>query len=353
MLRLIADDGLGPLAHVVPDQYGERVGLEVAMADLDRQAHTWDGSRTHPKAVGFSWDDEDASDRRWWPQGLTTSADAAAVSSDVLPRQRRVLLTAWYAKEPEGSGAATRLSLVDLDAGRAGPRYAHVLLVIPQRDDVSGTIGARPITVHAGGLVWCGQHLLLADTRRGLRVFDLANLTRLDGRGHQWPGFRFVLPQSGWWRARAEGDTQPLRWSFASLDTTEPTALSLIAGEYARDGAAARLARFALDPDTGSLMAAGAVEVIRAGLTSMQGAVRVHGTYVVCSSRGRLHRGQMWTGRPGGGPWTRHPRALPVGPEDLSYDPGSGLLWIQTEYPGRRCVLNRPLPGGLTPAARR
>lgn len=303
--------------------------------------------------MGFTWDDEDAKDRRWWPQGLTTSADAAAVPSDVLPAQQHVLLSAWYAKQPERSGAATRLSLVDLDAGPAGPRYAHVLLVIPQRDDGSGEISVRPITVHAGGLAWCGHQLLVADTRRGLRVFDLANMTRLDGRAEGWPGFRFVLPQSGWWRARAEGDERPLRWSFVSLDTTEPAALSLVAGEYARDGTDARLARFALDPDTGSLLAGGAVEVIRAGLTSMQGAVRVHGTYVVCSSRGRLQRGQLWTSRPGGGPWTRHARALPVGPEDLSYDPGSGLLWTQTEYPGRRCVLNRPLPAGLTPAARR
>ncbi|CAN5899469.1 hypothetical protein BH20ACT6_BH20ACT6_01240 [soil metagenome] len=349
-LNLAPDDGAAPLARTVADQLGDRVGLVGALGELDRQAGAADVPGADSETTGVGWDAADAGDRNWWPQGLTTSADAAAVPRGGAPPGRRILLSAWYAKQPEHSGAATRVSIVDLDAGPPGPRYAHAVLVAPHRDN---PIHSRPVKVHAGGLAWCGERLLVADTRRGVRVFDLGDLVRLPTGTRRWRGFRFVLPQCGWWRAGAHGDTRPLRWSFISLDTTEAGALSLVAGEYARDGDDARLARFALDPYTGQPLQPAPVEVVRTELASMQGAVRVHGTYVVSTSRGPCRRGRLWTGSPGLGPWTRHERALPVGPEDLSYEPLHRRLWTQTEYPGRRYVLSRPLPPGVRPGARR
>ena len=68
----------------------------------------------------------------------------------------------------------------------------------------------------------------------------------------------------------------------------------------------------------------------------MQGAAIVGDTYYVTSSRGRYRLGQMYVGQPGR--FRRFPRALPVGPEDITYWPSTDLLWSLTEYPGRRFV---------------
>jgi len=291
--------------------------------DLDRQA----GQTAVPgaRAVGFAWDRADGSTRTWWPQGLTTSADAAAAPGSDLGG-RRVLLCGWYAKRRGGGHAATRVSVVDVTDLQA-PRYAHVQLL---------DAGLEPVRVHAGGLAWCGDLLLVADTRRGIRVFDLCTVFRsADG------GFR--LSQCGSWTPDQAQPTPPLRWSFLSVDRTAPGELSLVAGEYNRYGSGARLARWALDPDTCLPRTTAPDEVIRTDITSMQGVVRVDGTYVVSASHGRIRRGHLWTGRPGG-QWVKHAGALPVGPEDLAYDPETQRLWTLTEHPGQRYVLSLALP---------
>jgi hypothetical protein len=60
---------------------GGPVGVDAVLADLNRKA-----SRTFVlgrgrlgRAVdwGFAWDREDRGDERWWPQGVSTSADAS------------------------------------------------------------------------------------------------------------------------------------------------------------------------------------------------------------------------------------------------------------------------------------
>lgn len=236
-------------------------------------------------------------------------------------------MSAWYAKGRGDEHVATRVSVVDLTADGSSPHYAHVQLV-------EG--GGRPVQMHAGGLAWCRSRLLVADTWRGIRVFDLREVERAgDGA--------FALPQIGSWAPSAWADSRPLRWSFLSLDATEPDELLLVAGEYDQRGAGARLARWAADSETGLPVTSEPEEIVPVDIPSMQGAVRVDGTYVVAASAGRRRRGHLWTGRAEGG-WRQHREVLPVGPEDLSYDRVAGRLWTQTEYPGRRAVLSLPLP---------
>jgi hypothetical protein len=74
----------------------------------------------------------------------------------------------------------------------------------------------------------------------------------------------------------------------------------------------------------------------------MQGATRVNGIYQVSASRGAKRPGNLYTGGAGG--FTRHAGALPIGPEDLSYEPRGDRLWTVTEYPGRRVVVAVPRP---------
>jgi hypothetical protein len=152
-----------------------------------------------------------------------------------------------------------------------------------------------------------------------------------------------ALPQA---RAPRQGPRQrscALRWSFISLDRSDPDEPWLIAGEYDRKGTGTRIARFALDPATGRPAAhSGAVEVIEAGIASMQGATRINGVYHVSASHGAERPGHLYTGGVDG--FIQHQQRLPVGPEDLSYEAGADRLWTLTEYPGKRVVVAVPRP---------
>ena len=54
---------------------GGRVGLRGVLGDLNRRARAV--RVPAPAAVwGFRWDRDDMCSPRWWPQGITTSADA-------------------------------------------------------------------------------------------------------------------------------------------------------------------------------------------------------------------------------------------------------------------------------------
>jgi hypothetical protein len=79
-------------------------------------------------------------------------------------------------------------------------------------------------------------------------------------------------------------------------------------------------------------------EAYRVDLPSMQGATAIAGKFSVSSSRGASTPGSIYTFTKTGGP-TEHPRALPPGPEDLSYWQSRDQLWTLAEHPGNRSVL--------------
>ncbi len=232
--------------------------------------------------------------------------------------------------------------MFDLESGR----YRHVLLVQPTLTD--GVPGVKPLQVHAGGLVWAGDHLHVAATAKGfwtarlddvLRVPDSSTgpadaAVRRDGFG-----YRYLLPVNTSYRGGAEDGDGRLRYSFFSRDGSD-----LVVGEYATGAASRRLARVPLDPAT--LLPAGesVPDVLGDGVGNMQGAVRVggpDGPWYATTSHGRSRLGSVWTGRPGD--LTRHRWATPMGPEDLSHDPDTDTLWSVTEHPLARwiCAMKR------------
>ena len=130
---------------------------------------------------GFRWNDGDEATERWWPQGITTSADASD-AEDI--DGRRLLVTSWYSKTVRGENRGSRITVVDIDT----LEYRHVLLVVPERTR-GGEVELKPLLVHAGGLVWCGPYLHVAGTRRGLfscLVDDIIRV-RLDRRRVRLP----------------------------------------------------------------------------------------------------------------------------------------------------------------------
>lgn len=302
-----------------------RLGVDGVLAELDRRA-TWTDVPGEAAGRGFRWDDRDVRTPRWYPQGITAAPDRDGV-----------LLTSWYGRGLWGRFVlGSRISVVSL--GDQAPRYAHVRLVEERR--VAGVRRLRRVPVHAGGLAWYGDHLFVAASSGGLRVFRTADVER---RRTRWRGrgTRYVLPQAGAYAARTDVDGTPVTYSFLSLARIDGQD-QLVAGEYGRKGTGRhRLLRFGLDPATGLLAtgpggSADPVEVGE-GVPRMQGATVVDGTWFVTASAGEGNPGDLWVGRPGD--LVRHRGVLPTGPEDITRGHGAGELWTLTEWPGRRWVL--------------
>ncbi len=301
---------------------GGRVGLDGVLADLDRQARSSRLGRLLGRAVdqAWTWEERDNRDRRWWPQGISTSADASETEE---VGGRRLLVTTWYSHQVDGVSHGSRVSFVDVDT----LRYRHVLLV---------TAEMEPLHIHAGGLVWCGPYLHVAATARGFHTFRVEDVMRSDLHGHD-----YVLPVRFSYRAHTDTGHDRLRYSFLSLDrSASPT---LVAGEYGRGSDTTRLARFDLDaesalPRPGDDGFARPVALDEGGIVQMQGAVVARGRYHVTVSHGPWRPGSVYVGQPGD--FTAYPLAVPMGPEDLAYWPSTDRLWSVSEHPRRRWIFS-------------
>lgn len=325
---------------------GGPVGIQGVLEDLNRLATV---TRVPGSAVawGFRWDDQDSRSERWYPQGISTSADRGD-PDDV--DGRSLVCTSWYSKEVRGLAKGARLTFVDV-TDRARPRYRHVLLVEPVLSD-DGHVGLKPVKVHAGGIVWHGPYVHVAGTARGIYSFRLDDIVRVQaGRDRSRLGmsaegsvdgfgYRYLLPMRFGYDAFADDGFERMRYSFLSIDrSTVPH--HLIAGEYGRRGRTTRLVGYELDPMTALLRThedghARPLQLHEHGVEGMQGATVVDRTYYVTTSAGRWCRGSLYVGQPGA--FTRHRHVLPVGVEDIAYWPSTGQLWSLTEYPGRRYV---------------
>lgn len=328
---------------------GGRAGLGTLVGDLKYRARPSLLGRLLGRAVdrAITWDAYDRRDRVWWPQGISTSADADA-SGRVAGR--RLAVVTWYSKEVDGVSRGSRLTFLDLDT----LDYRHVLLV-DARFGAEGGLSLSGVRIHAGGLVWAGRWLHVAATARGFVTCRVDDIMRVPGDNERPDeigvfgdrvasfGHHYVLPVRFVHQAYADEGHTRLRYSFLSLDrSSDPPAL--LAGEYARGRQSTRLARFDLDPET-LLPATGEDGFSRpalheGGVVRMQGAVVARGRHHVSVSNGPWTPGSVYTGSPGA---LRHHRwAAPMGPEDLSYWPGTDHLWSVSEHPRRRWVYSMP-----------
>ena len=321
---------------------GDPVGIPGVGAGMTRQARPSRLGRALGRAVSeaFAWDAADSRDPRWWPQGVSSSADA---EPDEHVAGRPLLVTTSYARQVGGSSHGCRVTFVDLGT----LRYEHVLLVEPGVD-ADGSPTLAPVHLHAGGIVWHGPWLHLAATARGLvscRVDDVLavaapgvadRLGVVGGRVTAY-GHRFVLPVRRLLRAGAEKGRERFRYSFLALDRSEETP-ALLSGEYARGDRSRRLARYEIDRATTlpRLDDDGAARPVwlAEGVGRMQGAVVRRGQHLVSVSNGPWLPGTIHAGRPGA--LHAHRLAVPMGPEDLTYWPSTDRVWSVTEHPGRR-----------------
>jgi hypothetical protein len=343
-----------------------RVGLAGLLDGRGRRAYR---ARLRGAAtVGYRWGLVDTFTSTWWPQGIATGQHSGSP----------VIITSWFAQARRGKKMGARISIIDL-RNRAQPRYHHVLLVEPKRRD--GTVVFEPVQVHAGGIVWTGDRLLVAATHGGIREFHLGDILRTPTAGVlRRPtglfGYRHILPQAGVFSPPNDQQGKGMRYSFLSLESgsdpsavpepmpatdapaitsstdasattssTDPPATTstsnsapparqhtvrLITGEYSKNEKG-RLGRLHLTGDRSTVNDVHVPQILE-----MQGAVVHNGVWFVNASRGDKSGGDLWVGTPG--KMTRHAGVLPPGPEDNAILADRNEIWSVTEFPRKRWI---------------
>ncbi|KAF5378810.1 hypothetical protein D9615_006999 [Tricholomella constricta] len=291
---------------------------------------------------GYTWESvsgyDDLNTEKWYPQGITTSADALDVG---VYQSKNVIMIDWY--DNTGLGKGVRVSFIDRTTSTVS--YRNALLVEPYTD-ASGNANFRAVKVHGGGIMWYGNTLYVVDTSNGIRLFDLDHIYKVsagEGIGRQSStvyeafNYAYVVPQSRSYKASSLAT--PMRWSFISLDrTTTPD--SIVVGEYAADDAAppSRLVRFSIDFTTRLLTTTSSVATatwaFEVDILRMQGATSINGKFYISRSNGSS-KGDLITWVPGN-LITIHAGALATGCEDLSYNHNADELWTLSEHPGSR-----------------
>jgi len=284
-------------------------GLTELMEQANRDAG-WDGGCGSSGIYGpdlavnhrVCWKSDDATSTEWVPQAISGVSDAQEDEDWGSSNAEPIAVGAYDGQNPGRSDyEAGRENCVQTSASdacnekgirvsffnQATQKYRHVLLVWPyinSKDNVSfDALHAREgkctssVTnackaqngIHAGGMVWYGNYLYVADTANGMRVFDLRKIMDLnpdndadvndptpDGlvsdvldkkrvgrQSNVWYGYgyRYVMPQVAslkFTAAKTSGDTSGNQCyatarpkaSYISLDRTDTD--HMVLGEY-------------------------------------------------------------------------------------------------------------------------
>lgn len=307
----------------------------------------------------------DNTSTEWTPQGITTSFDQSGGGY----AGRRVAIVTWYDTQTELTGdkapdKGLRVSVLDLDSGK----YRLALLVEPRRNSYDNA-SYRAVELHGGGLVWYGNHLYVADTKNGIRVFDLSQIFDLndpDGDttdkiqiGRQdgvfyAHSYRYAIPQVGSWKQatpNADGascsSSGPPKFSYLALDRVQ-SPMKIVTGEYCdppgtdpevgQESHFGRVGVWNASTLTGRSGSATATAAYRLPEAHLQGAVSAGGTWYLSHSRGSGTNGMLVRYTMSSGAWSnRDVTTAAIGCEDLSYA-GASSVWSVSEYVGSRVV---------------
>lgn len=293
-------DGLKTIKHdsfVLEDKdlwstYEKRIN-ELGLAKLSANQLDFNRSMTmFDKAYlkkGYYWTTGDRNVAYWIPQGLT-----GGTQGDVTLR-----VVGWHydetnnatdsnkAADENNKDKGVRISVINSTDTNV-VKYRHVLLVEPTGD----SRGFKPVKNHIGGLAWIWPYLYVADTSKGMRVFDMRTFLQVStadncnkyagkqGASYCGYGYAYVLPQIGayYFPSGLSSSCKP-KFSFISVDNGSGTQC-ILSGEYDNDptwGPYSRLLRWPLATSGGKLKTTSngfvtAVAAWYAGSRNLQGA---------------------------------------------------------------------------------
>ena len=350
-------DNLDAVVDVLAARMGGALGVGDILDDLNRSAQSGLTSQTKTRLrnhdyLGFRWNSGDMDVSYWYPQGITGSSDATESGTVA---DRRLMLVSWYHKTEDRPTKGARISLADI-TNLGSVAYRHLLLVEPtgsaDSPDFESTETGSGNSLHAGGMVWYGDFLFVADTTEGFRVFDLSRIMQVPdtddnsrigvGTGRiDAHGYRYIVPQI--MRYRLVDDSCDVRFSFAGLDRST-TPHTIVSGEYRASDTDGRLVSWGLDSETGLLVEEEGLvrghDAVVAAQNRIQGALTWNGDYYISSSSQYLTFGRLYRTRPG---LESRITAWVYGCEDLYYERERGYIWTAAEHPGDRDVPGIPL----------
>lgn len=385
-------------------------GVQKLLAAANREAKTGAACATDPFGKGdrgaplapvrkYCWEPDDATSTEWIPQAVSGVSDAQ--QDEKWGTERPVLIGAYDSENPGRANGCTasesdacnekgiRVTFLD----PATDKYRHVLLAWPyvnnpgntSFDAVHASENPQQNGIHAGGMVWYGNYLYVADTMNGVRVFDMRYIMDLNPDGdpetddptpdglksnvrdkrqvgrqnNVWYsyGYRYVMPQVATWTFAATQynshtvttcqDRGAPKASYLSLDRSASPD-QLVMGEYCRASASlpstGRLSAFPLNDETGEIASSGGVTTVAdwgnyLPQEGIQGAARYRDDFFLNQSHlysnGSLFRGGLDANGQLKVVGAEVPTA--VGPEDLYVEHGETtgeppLLWSVSEH---------------------
>jgi hypothetical protein len=303
---------------------------------------------------GFKWNSGDEQTIEWRPQGITGFTWSG----------RNFLLVTWYAIGPadidgvNNQHKGVRVSLVDITS-MSNITYRHILLV-QNKANMSNSelykssnpyvqLGSyAPVTVHAGGIAAYAGKVYVADTKLGIRVFDLTKFITVagDDTGNRIGkesdgtlkafGYGYILPESGYYKI-----TNASPFSCIELGEGASSADKMLwTGQYidATSTTVPKVYGFHLNASGQIITSAQAVVVTpidndKTKVNGIQGVYRAGTKTFMATTGNPSYEGstaRLVRYNDGATAGVRY--RWPHGAEDLYFEKGTGYLWNLTEY---------------------
>lgn len=303
---------------------------------------------------GFKWNSGDEQTTDWRPQGIT----------GFQWNGRNFLLVTWYGIGPDdipgvyNQHKGARVSLVDI-TNMSNITYRHILLVQDSANISNSALfkpsnpyvqlgSYAPVTIHAGGIAFYAGKVYVADTRLGIRVFDLTKFVSVAGDatenrvGKESDGtlkafnYAYVLPETGYYKIT---NASP----FSCIELGEGATSSdkmLWTGQYIESTSSTvpKVYGFHLNA-SGQIVTSPQPEVItpidndNTNVNGIQGVYRAGSKTFMSTTGNSSYEGstaRLVRYNDGATAGTRY--RWPHGAEDFYLEQSTGYLWNLTEY---------------------
>ncbi|QNL50180.1 hypothetical protein H8S90_00650 [Olivibacter sp. SDN3] len=301
---------------------------------------------------GFKWNKGDQDTKEWRPQGITGFERNG----------KTYLITTWYGVGPSNipgvhnQHKGVRVSLVDI-TNMSNITYRHILLVQNKENMGNSELyrpsnpytqleGYAPVTIHAGGVAYYDGKIYVADTRLGIRVFDLDKFISAEGDVNKNKigvehsstlkafDYGYILPQIGYYKIT---DGSPFS-CIALGEGSTSLEKRLWTGQYlAPDaGRTPTIYGFPINEQGqlyGNVESISPLDKYDTPVYRMQGVYRSNAKTVMTTTGNGNYEGstaRLVRYSDGTAAATRY--RWPHGAEDLYLDTSTGLLWNLTEY---------------------